>query len=84
MQAQQIEQMIQAGLPDARVQVLGNDGQHFEATVVCESFAGQSRLQRHRLVYAGLAEAINSGALHAVSIRALTPDEWTAQQPLQP
>ena len=47
---------------------------HFNLTVVSEAFRGQARVQRQRAVNAALAEEL-AGPVHALSIRALTPDE---------
>ena len=47
---------------------------HFRITIVSCAFAGQSRIERHRRVNAILADEL-SGPVHALSIRALTPDE---------
>lgn len=51
---------------------------HFQITVVSPAFAGQSRIERHRRVNAILGEEL-SGPVHALSIRALTPEEAAAQ-----
>ena len=80
MQALQIEQLIKAELPDATVKVEGADGQHFEALVVAAAFEGKRPLARHRMVYAGLGDLISSGALHALSLRTLTPEQFEAEQ----
>lgn len=74
MDAQTIQQMIEAGLPGARADVRGDDGVHFEATVVAAAFSGKMPLARHRMVYATLGELMG-GAIHALSLRTLTPDE---------
>ena len=68
-----IEQMIRAGLPDAKVQVSGDDGVHFEAVVVSASFASKSTLQRHRMVYATLGELMGN-EIHALGLRTEVPD----------
>src|SRR3546814_5040554 len=47
-----IQQLIEQGLPGARVAVRGDDGVHFEALVVSDAFQGKLPLARHRLVYA--------------------------------
>ena len=47
---------------------------HFNLTIVSEAFAGQGRVQRQRSVNAVLAEEL-AGPVHALSIRAWTPDE---------
>ena len=74
MDADTIRQLIEQGLPGARAEVRGDDGVHFEATVVFEAFRGKLPLARHRMVYATLGELMG-GAIHALSLRTLTPDE---------
>ena len=69
-----IRQLIEQGLPGARVAVQGEDGVHFEALVVSEAFRGKLPLARHRLVYATLGERMG-GEIHALSLRTLTPEE---------
>lgn len=74
MDAETIRQLIQQGLPDARVEVQGDDGVHFEATVVSSAFAGKMPLARHRMVYATLGDLMG-GAIHALALKTVTPDE---------
>ncbi|MGA8277183.1 MAG: BolA/IbaG family iron-sulfur metabolism protein [Rhodanobacteraceae bacterium] len=74
MDPQVIQQLIEKGLPDATVEVRGADGVHFDALVVSPAFAGKLPLARHRLVYATLGDLMG-GAIHALSLRALTPEE---------
>jgi len=74
MDTASIEQMIKDGLPDAAVTVTGDDGVHFEATVVSSSFAGKSTLQRHRLVYATLGKFMGN-EIHALGLHTSTPEE---------
>jgi BolA protein len=52
-------------------------GGHFTVTIVAEAFSGLSPIKRHRQVYAALGDALHS-EIHALSIRAYTPDEVTA------
>jgi len=74
MDTTRIEQMIQAGLPGATVAVTGDDGVHFEAHVICPSFAGKSTLQRHRLVYATLGKYMGN-EIHALGLKTQSPEE---------
>ncbi|HEX5662377.1 MULTISPECIES: BolA/IbaG family iron-sulfur metabolism protein [unclassified Lysobacter] len=74
MNAESIRQLIEQGLPGARVEVQGEDGVHFEARVVCAQFAGKLPLARHRMVYATLGERMG-GEIHALALRTLTPEE---------
>lgn len=74
MDTQQVENLIQAGIPDAEVTVSGGEGK-FEATVVSNTFEGLMPVKRHQLVYATVREQIADGSLHALTIRPLTPEE---------
>jgi len=47
---------------------------HFNLLIVSAAFEGQGRVQRQRTVNALLREEL-AGPVHALSIRALTPDE---------
>ena len=47
---------------------------HFGVDIVSQAFAGKLPLARHRLVYAALGEMMQTD-IHALSIRASTPDE---------
>jgi stress-induced morphogen len=69
MTAQQIQQLIEQGLPTAKVVVEDpmNDNTHFRAVVVCPEFAGKSMVAQHRMVYAALGNAF-SGPLHALQL----------------
>lgn len=75
MDANTIRELIEQGLPDARVDVQGADGVHFEAVVVCEAFRGKLPLARHRMVYATLGDRIDTGEIHALALTTLTPDQ---------
>ena len=74
MDAQTIQTRIKQQLPDAQVSVTGEEGK-YTAEVISSQFAGQGTLERHRLVYATLQAEIQSGAVHALTIKAKTPDE---------
>ncbi len=74
-----IRQLIEAGLPGAKVVVSGDDGVHFEALVVSDDFRGKLPLARHRMVYATLGARMG-GEIHALALKTLTPDE-AAQVP---
>lgn len=80
MEPDAVAALIRAALPDAQVDVSG-DGRHFEALVVSPEFAGKSPLVKQRLVMAGVEAEIKSGALHALSIRCFTPEEWSSRAP---
>jgi acid stress-induced BolA-like protein IbaG/YrbA len=66
---------IAAGLECTHLTVEG-DGRHFQAVIVSPAFAGLNRVQRQQRVNAVLKARFDSGELHALSMRTLTPEEW--------
>ena len=72
MQTHEIEALIIAALPDARVEIrdLAGDGDHYSATVVSAAFKGKSRVQQHQIVYAALKGRMG-GALHALALQTM-------------
>jgi stress-induced morphogen len=74
-----IRTRIRAAIPDADVTVRDTTGggDHFDATVVSAAFAGKGPVERHRLVYAALNDAIlgSSAPIHALALTTATPDE---------
>jgi stress-induced morphogen len=67
MNAQEIEGLIKAALPDAVVEIkdLAGDGDHYAATVTSAAFQGKSRVQQHQMVYQALQGRMG-GVLHAL------------------
>ncbi len=79
MHPDQIKTLILAGLPCEHLAIDG-DGHHFEALVVSAEFTGKSRVQRQQRVYQTLKAKLDSGELHALSFKTLTPEEWSVQR----
>jgi len=73
-----IQGYIAQGLPCEHLAVDG-DGAHFEALIVSSVFEGKSRIQRQQAVYKALGGRMESGEIHALSMRTLTPEEWRQQ-----
>jgi acid stress-induced BolA-like protein IbaG/YrbA len=74
----EITSLIEAGFDGALVKVMSGDNTHFEALVVAKEFEGKRSIARHQMVYKCLG-ALVGNEIHALSIRALTPEEWQAQ-----
>jgi BolA protein len=85
--AQQIEAALKTALAPAHLNVIddshlhaGHAGarpggeSHFTVEITAGAFAGQSRVARHRLVNAALADLL-AGPVHALVIRAKAPGE---------
>lgn len=75
MQANEIETLIRAAIPDAVVEItdLAGDGDHYAARVTSETFRGMSRLAQQRTVYAALGERMG-GVLHALQLTTAVPN----------
>jgi stress-induced morphogen len=75
MAADQIEELIKAGIPDADITIrdLAGDGDHYAARVVSRSFAGMSRIKQHQAVYAALGGRVG-GELHALQLETAVPN----------
>ena len=56
---------------------------HITVTIVAPAFEGMRTLQRHRRIYAVLAEELNSG-LHALQIHAYTESEMVNAKIAEP
>ncbi len=73
-----LRERIETALPGATAQIedLTGGGDHFRAEVVSERFGGLSRIERHKLVYEVFGDEVG-GPIHALSIKASTPEETT-------
>lgn len=69
------EQLVQEALPDAQVEFIDfkNDGRHFLLNVTSSAFKGLPLVEQHRLVMKPLKGMIDSGELHALKIKTITP-----------
>jgi len=74
MAADDIANLIKAGIPDAEIEIidLAGDGDHYKAVVVAESFRGMARVKQHQKVYAALGERMG-GELHALALETRAP-----------
>ena len=75
LSAQQLQTYITQNLACDYIKVLGDDGTHFEATVVSPQFVSKSMVQPHKLVYAALGDRMRA-EIHALSMRTFTPEAW--------
>ncbi len=78
MTAQELQALIAAGLPCEHLEVSG-DGRHGQAVIVSTAFDGLRPIQRHQKVYATLGQRMQTDEVHALSMKTLTPAEWSAQ-----
>lgn len=57
-----------------RMNALAGSG-HYDAIVVAESFVGKTMMQQHRIVYAALADEMQT-TIHALALKTYTPEQW--------
>ncbi len=77
--AEDVQARIAQAILGSEVAATG-DAQRMGIVVVSAAFEGMSRVRKQQLVYAAIAQLIAEGALHAVTIRALTPAERDGTQ----
>ncbi|PXW70651.1 stress-induced morphogen [Loktanella sp. PT4BL] len=72
----EIETLLRETFPDATINVQGDDGSHFAAEVIDESFRGKNRVQQQRAVYAALKGKMDgsNGELHALALTTKAPN----------
>jgi stress-induced morphogen len=75
MDAAEIERRITAAFPDGQVVIvdMAGDGDHWAARVTSAAFAGKSRIQQHKMVYAAIG-ADMGGELHALALQTFVPE----------
>ena len=75
MQANEIESLIKAAMPDAQVKIedLAGDGDHYSAHIISSKFSGKTRIQQHQMVYEALGDRMGA-TLHALALQTSTPD----------
>ena len=74
-----VKSYIAAGMDCTHIEVSG-DGAHFEAVIVSNAFAGKRLIQRHQLVYGAMGDRMKA-EVHALSIKAFTPEEFAQNTP---
>ncbi len=78
MTAEQLQQIIAAGLACEHLEVSG-DGRHWSAVIVSTEFEGKRPIVRHQRVYATLGDRMKTDEVHALSMKTFTPAEWANQ-----
>ena len=74
MDTDEIKSLIENGLATTFVNVVG-DGTHFEAIIVSDEFIDKMLIDRHKLVYGALGDAMKE-AIHALSMKTYTTEQW--------
>lgn len=77
MQADEVKQLVEAKLEGCEA-ITAGEGCNFQITVIGELFTGLTPVKKQQMVYGCLADHIASGAIHALTIKAYTPEQWQA------
>jgi len=75
MTADDIRQSILEKLECEFIEILGEDGAHFEGTIVSGLFEGLNRVKQNQMVFNALGDKMKS-EIHALSMKTYTPNEW--------
>jgi acid stress-induced BolA-like protein IbaG/YrbA len=78
MNTEHVEALINAAFPGCAVQVqdLTGTGDHLQALIVSDRFAGLTMIKQHKLVYEVLQEYLDDGRIHALALKTYTPEQW--------
>lgn len=79
MLTSEVEAIIQAALPEAEIDVSGEECS-FTVAIISETFEGQNLMQRQKGILALFEQQLKSGQLHALTIKAYTPAQFAEQQ----
>lgn len=77
MNSNDVKTLLESSLPDCEVLTDG-EGCDFQITVLSSAFEGLNTVKRQQLVYSHLQEAIASGAIHAITMKTYTPEQYKA------
>lgn len=78
METTEVKRIIEAGIENCEATVTA-DGSKYTAVVVSDAFEGKSMVAEQKMVYALVNDYIQSGAIHALTIKAFTKAEWAEQ-----
>ena len=77
METTEVKKIIEAGIAGSEVTVTA-DGGKYTAVIVSDEFEGKTMVAEQKMVYALVNDHIQSGAIHALTIKAYTKSEWAA------
>jgi len=75
MNAEQLQSIVAESISAESILASGEGGK-FEVEISSDLFTGLNTLKRHQMVYKAVNEFISSGELHALTIKAYTPEEY--------
>lgn len=79
MEQSEIINIIKTAIPSANVSAEGADCS-FTVQVVSEAFVGVGPVKRQQQILSLFSSLLTTGVLHALTVKAFTPEEWAASQ----
>lgn len=79
METSEVRDRILQSLPDAQLTIEGEDCS-FSVTVIDACFARMMPVKRQQQVLAYFKDELATGTLHALTVKAHTPEEWQSRQ----
>tara|TARA_X000000950_G_C13842560_1_gene630915 strand:+ start:1108 stop:1341 length:234 start_codon:yes stop_codon:yes gene_type:complete len=70
----EIKKALIEAFPDSMIEVEGDDGVHFHATIVSSQFEGKTKIQQHQMVYRVLGSKVGN-EIHALGLTTQIPGE---------
>ena len=81
MDSAKVQQILNEALNLEELHVKG-EVRHYEVIAVDACFDGMNRVKKQQTIYAPLMEYIQRNDIHALSIKAYTPEEWARDKKL--
>lgn len=79
MEPKHIEDILKNALDLDEVHVQG-DGSHYGVIAVSDQFATMSKVKQQQMIYAPLTEYFASNAIHALTIKTFTTEQWKRER----
>jgi len=77
MEPEAVIAIIEAGIPNAKVEVVDTTGtkDHFSAVVISDTFDGLSLVDQHQAVYKAVGNHMTN-EIHALQLKTYSPEQW--------
>ncbi len=78
MTPEQIKSRMESLAPGTRAEVTDLTGtqDHYQATIISPAFVGKIMIEQHRMVYDLFKTEVDSGEVHALTIKTYTPEQF--------
>ncbi|WP_163934528.1 BolA family protein [Paraferrimonas sp. SM1919] len=79
MDSEQVKALLLEQIVADEIRV-SQEGTHYKIIVVGEQFGQMRKVKQQQTVYAPLMDKIKDGTLHAITIKAFTPEQWQREK----